>query len=182
MKSWLHKIEAVVDKLIPYLLVVLLFLIIGEIFYAEKIEPYRFFVSFVDNMVVVVFVFDLIFKYMRAKHFPEFFRQHWLEIIAVFPAFLFVRIIEEFLPISRIEISQSALHEAMEAKREGKLIAMEVERVGAEASRIRYFARFIRPLARLPRFLRAFSFYEKPAGKHHPYENKKKQPLKRSRV
>ena len=172
MKPWLHKIEVIVDKSIPYLLIALLFLIIGEIFYAEQLQPYSFFVSLVDNVVIVVFVFDLIFKYMRTRHFPEFLKKHWLEIIAVFPAFLFVRIIEEFLPISRLEISQSALHEAVEVKREGKLIAMEVERAGAEVSRLRYFARFIRPLARLPRFLKAFSFYERPTGKHYIHEKK----------
>ena len=92
MKPWLHKIEVIVDKLIPYLLIVLLFLIIGEIFYAEQVEPYSLFVSFVDNIVIVVFAFDLIFKYIRTKHFPEFLKKYWLEIIAVFPAFLFVRV------------------------------------------------------------------------------------------
>jgi len=59
---------------------------------------------------------------------------------------------------------------------ESIVISQEVIEVGEKtvprASRIRYFARFIRPLARLPRFLKAFSFYERPTGRHHSYEKK----------
>jgi len=161
MKPWLHKIEIIVDKSIPYILVILLFLIIGEIFYAHQIEPYGFFVSVVDNVVILVFMIDLAFKYMRTRYFPDFFRKHWLEIIAVLPASLFVRLIERFIPVSTFEISQSIVHEATEIKREEKLIVMEVEKAG-QISRTRYFLRFMRPLARLPRFVKAFSFYERP--------------------
>ena len=71
MKPWLHKVEVIVDKSIPYILVILLFVIIGEIFYAHQIEPYSFFVSVVDNAVILIFVIDLTFKYMRTKYFPE---------------------------------------------------------------------------------------------------------------
>ena len=161
MKPWLHKVEVIVDKSIPYILVILLFLIIGEIFYAHQIEPYGFFVSVVDNIVILIFMIDLAFKYMRTRYFPDFFRKHWLEIIAVLPASLFVRLIERFIPVSTFEISQSIVHEATEIKREEKLIAMEVEKAG-QISRTRYFLRFMRPLARLPRFVKAFSFYERP--------------------
>lgn len=178
MKPWLHKIEVIVDKSIPYLLVVLLFLIIGEIFYAEKIEPYGFFVSVIDNIVILIFIMDLIFKYMRTRYFPDFFRKHWLEIIAVLPASLFVRLIERFIPVSTFEMSQSILHEATEIKREEKLIAMEVEKAG-QISRTRYFLRFIRPLARLPRFLKAFGFYEKLIIHKHAFKSSKKQNVKR---
>ena len=174
MKPWLHKIEVIVDKSIPYFLVILLFLIIGEIFFAHQIEPYGFFVSVVDNMIILVFIMDLAFKYMRTKYFPDFFRKHWLEIIAVLPASLFVRLMERFIPVSTFEIGQSILHEATEIKREEKLIAMEVEKAG-QISRTRYFLRFIRPLARFPRFLKAFSFYEKPIIHLLAYTSGKKQ-------
>jgi len=40
---------------------------------------------------------------------------------------------------------------------------LELEaRAGTSASRLHYFARFVKPLARLPRFLKAFKFYERP--------------------
>ena len=179
MKPWLHKIEVIVDKSIPYTLVILLFLIIGEIFYAHQIEPYSFFVSVADNLIILIFVIDLTFKYMRTKYFPDFFRKHWLEIIAVLPASLFIRVTERFIPVSTFEIGQSILHEATEIKREEKLIAMEVEKVG-QISRTRYFLRFVRPLARFPRFVKAFSFYEKPII--HIYQQAFKSGKKQSKA
>src|SRR3989338_6477447 len=177
MKPWLHKIAAIVDKSIPYILVILLFLIIGEIFYAHQIEPYGFFVSVVDNAVILICMMDLAFKYMRTRYFPDFFRKHWLEIMAVVPASLFVRVIERLIPASTFEVSQSILHEATEIKREEKLIVMEVEKAG-QISRTRYFLRFIRPLARLPRFIKAFSFYERPIIHLLAFKSGKKQNKK----
>ena len=82
MKPWLHKIELIVDKLIPYSLIILLFIIIGEIFFHEEIEPYGVFVNIVDNTIIAIFVLDLIFKYVRMSNFPNFLRKYWLEIIA----------------------------------------------------------------------------------------------------
>ena len=161
MKPWMHKIESAVDKSIPYLLFALLFLIIGEIFYAHKLEQYTLIISIFDDVIIIIFILDLIFKYIRAKTFPDFLKHHWIEIIAVLPASIFVRLVERFIPVSALDVSQSALHEATEFKRESKLIIMEVEKAG-QITRMDYFLRFLRPLARLPRFAKAFSFYEKP--------------------
>ena len=180
MKRWLHKIELRVDKSIPYLLVLLFFVIIGEIFFAHEIEPYRVFVSIIDGFIIFIFVIDLIFKYVRIRNFPKFFRSYWLEIIAVFPAFLVLRLAEEFIIIAKLgetfesvgETAQSALHEVVGVEKEGKILMREAERIGPGVSRLRYYHRFIRPLARFPRFLKAFSFYEKPTGRHHSYEEK----------
>ncbi len=183
MKPWLHKIEVMVDRIIPYLLILLLFIIIGEVFYAEKLESYHFFVSAFDGFIVFIFALDLMFKYIHIRNFPKFFRKYWLEIIAIFPAFLVLRLFEEFIPLANVDKTQAYLHEAVEIKREGRLIIMEAEKIG-EASRIRLFEQFIRPIARMPRFLkafrfyrrilRAFRFYEKPTRKHHPNEKKAK--------
>jgi len=180
MKRWLHKVELLVDKIIPYSLVLLFFVIIGEIFFSEKIEPYSFYVSVIDGFIIFIFVVDLIFKYVRIRNFPKFFRSYWLEIIAVFPAFLVLRLAEEFIIIAKLgetfesvgETAQSALHEVVGIEKEGKILMREAERIGPGVSRLRYFHRFVRPLARFPRFLKAFSFYEKPTGRHHSYEGK----------
>ena len=162
MKVWLHKIERIVDKSIPYLLILLLFVIIGEIFFASEIEPYRMFVSFVDGFIIFVFVVDLTFKYIRTRNFPKFFKKFWLEIIAIFPAFLILRVMEEFVIIVRLEESIGISQDVIEFG----------DRTIPRVNRIRYFSRFIRPLARFPRFLKAFSFYERPTGRHHSFEEK----------
>jgi len=180
MKQWLHKIELLVDKIIPYSLVLLLFLIIGEIFFSEKVEPYSLYVSVLDGLIIFIFVIDLIFKYVRIRNFPKFFKKYWLEIIAVFPAFLVLRLVEEFIIIARLgetfesvgETAQSAIHEVVGVEKEGKILMREIERTGQGVSRLRYYHRFVKPLTRLPRFLKAFSFYEKPTGRHHSYEEK----------
>jgi hypothetical protein len=171
MNRCFHKIEWLVDKVIPYTLIILLFLIIGQIFFEDEIVPFHSIVSVIDCFIISIFILDLIFKYMRIKSFPKFFSKYWLEIIAVFPAFLVLRLIEEFVSLASFgEMLQTSFHEALEIEREGKLLVREVERTGKEASRLRYLVRYIKPVTRLPRFLKAFSFYEKPTGMHHPNE------------
>jgi len=159
MKPWLHKIEVLVDKIIPYSLILLFFLIIAGLFFEHEIEPYNNYVSLIDSIIIFIFVLDLGFKYARTKKFPTFFKKYWLEIIAIFPAFLVLRIVEEFAIIINLEETIVAGQEVVELG----------ERTIPRTSRIRYFSRFLRPLARFPRFLKAFSFYEKPG---HSYEEK----------
>jgi len=131
----------------------LLFLIIGEIFFAQKVEPFSVYVSIIDGIIIAIFIVDLGFKYVRTKDIPKFFKKYWMEIIAVFPAFLVVRIIEEFVIIANLEGSLALSQEALEVE----------ARAGTRASRLHYFSRFVMPLARLPRFLKAFKFYERPS-------------------
>lgn len=156
MKPWMHKIELIVDKLIPYSLILLILVVVVEIFFYTEVVPYQPYISFIDGIIVGIFIVDLAFKYMRSRNIPEFLRKNWLDIIAVFPTFLIVRLIEEFVVIARLEDAIGISQEVIEVG----------ERLPPGASRMRYFARFIRPIARLPRFLKAFSFYERP-GKHH---------------
>jgi len=80
-----------------------------------------------------------------------------LEIIAIFPAFLVLRLVEEFAIIVNLEESIVVSQEVIEVG----------ERTLPRTSRIHYFSRFVRPLARFPRFLKAFSFYEKPADRQN---------------
>jgi hypothetical protein len=64
MKKWLHTIEIVVDKSIPFLLLVLLGIIIAEFGFHQFIEQYQKIVDGIDLFVVFIFVLDLIFKYI----------------------------------------------------------------------------------------------------------------------
>ena len=162
MKQWVHKIEVIVDKSIPYSLVILSFVILMEIFFSDIIEPYHVYVSIIDGFIIGLFIVDLMFKYDRAKDIENFFRTYWLQIIALFSAFIFVRVIEEFIIVLKLEESIAISQELIEVG----------EKSIPRTTRAHYFGRFVRPLARLPRFFKAFSFYEKPTGKHHPFEKK----------
>ena len=171
MKQWMHKIELLVDKSIPYCLVIITVMVVGELFFQSYVSPYQFYFSIADSIVVAIFILDLIFKYVRMRYSPLFFKKYWLEIIAVFPTFLVLRMIESFAPIVNIgESLQKSFHETLAIEQEGKILVQEIERTGKESSRFRYFLKFARPLARAPRLLKAFSFYEKPTGRHHPHE------------
>ena len=56
---------------------------------------------------------------MRTRNFPNFFKKYWLEIIAVFPAFLILRLVEKLAPIAGFgETLQASLHETMEIEKE----------------------------------------------------------------
>lgn len=165
MKRWLNKIEHFVDFIIPYALILLAILIIGELFYEELIHPYLTLVNIIDWIIIGVFVIDLTFKWFRIRNIKGFVKRYWLDIIAVMPFFLVFRLLEEigetFIFVREwLAESQKILHVGVGAEKEiveiekgtSKIIS-EAERLG-KLSRTERFARFLRPIARLPRFLR----------------------------
>ena len=171
-RGWKHDAEVIVDRTIPYALILLLFLIIGEIFFADELQHYSLFVSTIDSFIIGAFVFDLFFKYKHSRNIPAFLRRHWLQIIALFPAFLIVRLVEEFFVVTKLEDAIKFSQEALEIE----------QKAGLGAARASYFSKLIMPLARLPRFLAAFHFYEKPTHRYlhkHIYKNTAKIKNKR---
>lgn len=169
MKLWLHKIEHIVDRLIPLSLILIFLLVVGEISYYDALQPYHLAIDIVDYAIIFLFVIDLAFKYARIRSIPRFFRECWLEIIALLPAFIVVRVFELFAPLARLDVVSDAAHGILETEAKWGLLVQEAERTG-QASRVAMLHRLIRPLARLPRFVKAFTFYERPTGRHHPHE------------
>jgi len=156
MHRLLHKLEVLVDKIIPYLLVFLLAIIILDVFYPVSLNPYRFEIEVIDIVIICFFALDLIFKYYHTKNPLTFLKKYWIEIIAVLPFFLVARIVEEFVglfvfskDISRV---QRVVHEGVAAEQE----------LAADIGRSYRFARIVRPVARMPRLAKALSFFRKP--------------------
>lgn len=174
MEPWLHKLEVLVDKSIPYLVLILLILIILDIFYHEKTLPYENQILLLDYLIVLIFIIDLSFKYYRVKNAKTFIKKYWIDIIAVFPFFLIFRLVEEILILIRVSEgiteSQKFLHTAVgiekisEIAREDALILKEIQEA-SKLERTSLLARIIRPLERVPRILRIMHFYEKPYNK-----------------
>lgn len=176
MKRWIHFIEVFVDKIIPYLVLLLLFIIIGEFAFHDLISSYRIYVNIADYAILFFFLVDLCFKFYRVRNVKLFFRKYWLEVIAVFPFILVFRMFEELFVLLRftgpIEEGQKIVHTVTEAAKIGEeqkiireLSALEKEtRVfrsieeGTKLSRTSMFLRFFR----LPRLARAIPIYEKP--------------------
>jgi len=176
MNKWVHFIEIFVDKIIPYLVLLLLFIIIGEFAFHDLVNQYRIYVDIADYTILFFFLTDLCFKFYRIRNVKLFFRKYWLEVIAVFPFILVFRMFEELFILLRftgpIEEGQKIVHTVTEVAKIGEeqkiireLSALEKEtRVfrsieeGTKLSRTSMFLRFFR----LPRLARAIPVYEKP--------------------
>jgi hypothetical protein len=169
-----HKTELLIDKLIPWMLLLLFGIIAAEFFFEEVVAKYHLhpWIIAADTLVVAVFIVDLVFKYQRVMKVDKFIKKYWLEILAVFPFILFFRFFEGifsfFIAEEALKHSQSIIHETLELEKGGAKIFREAEKA-FKVSRTRAFTRFIRPLARTPRFLKYMPrlgkylhFYEKP--------------------
>jgi energy-coupling factor transporter transmembrane protein EcfT len=180
MEEWYDKAQHFVDKIIPYIFAILFIAVIIEVFFKEIAEHYHTALFVIDMTVISVFVADLFFKYERVRNIPRFFRLYWLDILAVFPFFLFLRAFEEALLLSErsittlrnlfhagIIIEEEALAggEAAKIARTSELLAKE--------GRVALFSEWFKPLRRLPRFLKAVSFYEHPKHKKTLYHKKR---------
>ena len=146
-KKWYEPIEKVVKKLILPLIVILLFLIIGEIFFYHELEPYHFYIQILDFIIVFVFILDLLFTYLKIRKFWPFLKKSWLDIIAVFPFFLVFRAFERMYLLFRIpeelKEGQMILHEGLEVEKKASRFVKETRIARSEK-----FLRFIRPGAR----------------------------------
>jgi hypothetical protein len=175
MHLLLHKVEVLVDRLVPWVLIALLAAIVGELFFSSQYEALHTIADYIDWLVLIVFSADLSFKYNRVRNLKRFVRSHWLEIIATLPLFLIFRIFEIFRISEVVERGQIVAHEASAAgklEREVSLITKEVTRAG-KLSRTARMIRFLRIGSRFPRFLKAIPFYEQPTYEHHPHEKKR---------
>src|SRR3989344_6612397 len=141
MKKWIHFVEVFVDKIIPLLLLVLLGILVIEIFFHELAVKYHLYIEIVDYFIILGFILDLIFKYLRIKNIPKFLKSSWLEIIAIFPFFLVFRLFESAALFfsgagETASSAQKAVHigigvekEVVEVIREGSKITEEVSKV-----------------------------------------------------
>lgn len=151
MKKWLHRIEFLVDKLIPFLLLILLLIITGELAFHKFVLRYYIIIQILDWFIIFVFVIDLIFKYNRIGDLPKFLKASWLEILAVFPFFLVFRFFEGFLSLFGIGETVTRTQQVVHVIEGGE---KEITTIIKESGRAERFARFLRPLARSIRFFK----------------------------
>lgn len=173
MNKFWEKIEEYNKKIIPIAIVLLLFIIIFELFLHIENHTVELLVHIADIFVIIVFVIDLIFLAIHARSVKFFFKNYWLDIIAVFPFALFFTLTTKLYSIvittERFIITQSILHESLEARKGVSALA-----------RTQKFARYLRIVARLIRIItksRLFTHF----GKKHKQAKKNwhKKPKKR---
>ncbi len=159
MHPYLEKLEELTDTLIVPALFAILAIVVLELFFTKTAHHYHSLIKITDNIVISIFVIDIGFKSWRAKNIEGFFRNHWLEVIALMPAFLVFRLVEGiFLAADVLDIGQHTAHLA-EGARSGRLTGFFRS---SELSRSTRFSRFIRAFSRTPRFAKAAEFYKHP--------------------
>ena len=179
MTAFLEKLERFVDRVIPYLIVLLIGVVIIDVFFHDTSITYATPLFILDSVIVGFFVVDLIFKYRRVRNIPRFLRLYWLDIMAVLPFFLILRLFEEVLLLSETSTSVLRnlfhtgliLEEEAAAGSEASKIAKTSE-ILAKEGRLALLSDVLKPLRRIPRFLKAFSFYEHPKKKKTLYHRK----------
>ncbi len=174
MNKWLKELEVIIDKIIPYLVLILLAIIIIDLFYTHTAEKYKFQIGLIDGFIILAFIIDLGFKYNRVRNIPNFVKKYWLEILAVFPFYLIFRLLETtvgFLELSGfIKQGQNIFHSGIEVEKEVSLIgreAGELEKIGSKAEG---FSRIFRNMGRT---FRAITSEEKELENIKKYYKKK---------
>lgn len=190
MENWGEKLEQFIDRAIPFVLILLLFIIICEFFFVHFYERWSYYFLATDIIILGLFILDLTFKYQRAKSVPYFLRHYWLDIIAVFPFFLVFRVFETVGFIrGTVEAGQEAqklFHAGLEVEKQIKgvsgiereikvvseldkeaRIIKEVEMAAKEGARSEKLLRFLRPILKTPRLSKGVKFFEHPERKNN---------------
>lgn len=148
LPDWLETIERIVDRAVPYVLVLLAVLIIIE--FTHVADPYHDIFVTIDYFIVAFFVIDLCFKWFHTRDVLKFIKLYWIDIIAVFPFYAIFRVYFAATELFAAgEQTQKFLHEAV-LLRETKLL-----REAEYGAKLAKEGRFIRVIARSLRILRA---------------------------
>ena len=158
-KIW-EKVEHYNARLIPYAIVVLLFVIIIELGFHNFAEHYHNLIVVLDTFVIAVFVIDLIFLAIRAKSTVYFFKHYWLDIVAIFPFAIAMaglsKLIRIFTVSGKVSVGQAIVHESLEARKGVRALS----RAGKITRWLRIVARLIRVITKS----RLFSHFQ---VRHH---------------
>ena len=161
MGAVIVRFERFLDRAVPWLVIALIpFIIIS--FFVDHTDPvYRLF-SWFDWFVMGAIALDLLFKAYRSASVRGFLGSHWFAIASLVPVFLVLRVFEE------LALFVDAIQGIQDAGSEVSAIQRQSSRNTLRTSRMRFFSRLARPLARMPRLARAAEFF------HHPDARSKK--------
>jgi hypothetical protein len=156
MNRFLEGVERWSDRLVGPALVVIVAVVVLELFFPDFAHHYHKYILVADYAAILVFVFDLSFKFRRATTWEGFLKDYWLEIIAIFPVFMVVRVFEFLAFLRTGELGQEVLHLFTRSER---LVALSG---GTELSRSARITSLTRGMARTPRLAKAAEFFKHP--------------------
>jgi len=169
-----EKVEHYNTRLITPAILILLFVIIMELipYFEHFAEQYHLLLLLLDYFVIAVFVVDLTFLAIKAKSVKFFFKNYWLDIIAVFPIALAFTLLTKLFKVvatgSKLTVVQAILHESLEA-RKGIQVATRTEK----------FTKFIRLGVRSIRVITKSRLFSQFDSKHHLAKREWKTHLKK---
>lgn len=173
MNEFFKKIKIAVNKLMPYALILLFILIVLELTLHTKNHTIEFLFKFLDTLVIELFIVDLIYSYIGSKDIRFFFKNYWLDIIAVLPFGLIFKFAESFFLIGieaeRMLIGQKVLHEVTQSEKMLKFVS----ELSKEVRLLRFIPRTIDWIktSNLYSKLHDYFFYNKtkyePVGKYN---------------
>ena len=131
-KGFLESFQFIVDRVVPFSLVLLFTSVLLQFLYPDTLEQYYDFFNFLDWSIITLLILDLLFKFKKTSNTKKFIKKYWLEILATVPFFLILRTFEG-LAISVAFLTREAVKIPVESA---------------------LFLRFLRPMARFPRFIR----------------------------
>ncbi|QQG38852.1 MAG: hypothetical protein HYS32_00050 [Candidatus Woesearchaeota archaeon] len=144
-------IEKIIDRSIPYLVIALALVIVGD--FTLDLNKYEPWITYFDWFILIVFLVDLSFKWTHTKKVVKFVKLYWIDLLAVFPFYLLFRFINIFGELVQFtEQGQKILHETAlltegVAIKEGEVIAKEGKVVSRTGRIIRTIQRGIRAVA-----------------------------------
>ncbi len=154
MNPFWEKVEKVNSKLIPLALILLLGVIIYELFLHIESYALELAIKITDYFIIAVFVIDLIFLAVKAKSTKFFFKNYWLDILAIFPFVIFSKFIGGIFKLfatSEVVIGQAIFHESLEVSK----VAVRAERFAKVGRYTKMGARVVRLVTKaVPRFKR----------------------------
>ena len=159
MHPFFEKVHRINSKLIPVAIVLLLMIIVAEIFLHVTDLRWLLALHIADGFVIAVFVVDLIFIAFRVKNTIYFFKNYWLDILAVIPLGLLFGLVSQLyravVLTEGVVIGQEIIHEGLEVRR-GISAALRGERA----------ARLFRVLIRSIRLVTKSRFFTKYQERH----------------
>jgi hypothetical protein len=148
MNAFLEKVEKINSKLIIPALILLFLIIIFELFVHVENPTFLLIIHIIDYVVIAIFVIDLIIIWDKTRNIKFFFKNNWLDIIAIFPFGIFFRAISRTYRLAieaeRIALSQAVIHEISRTEKFIKIFA-ESERL---AKGIRIITRSLRVITK----------------------------------
>lgn len=172
-----HWLEAFVEYAIPWIVLVLFFIIVAEFggsinhvvakifghewLFLEKVaafgEEHHKLIILIDQIIIGFFVVDLYFNFFKKATLASFFRTYFIDIIAILPLGVIAA-----LAAKEIEAAQSVTH-----------VAVDTERITARSLRATKIARIIKAIGQLPRLIRVYRIYQHFIPSEKSYRNSK---------